>query len=144
MKRKHLASFLSVAPGPLPTTLDPLQDSVSDNAHAPRLPVVLNALPNSIVVDSTMNHLIRWNKPFRDGLALHEQEQAVEIDRLPITLAAKVSAPVRQPWTTADKQAIHTVWQQVHVLQQVTMREKDVQVKLGIIGVMSLNFVCGL
>lgn len=41
----------------------------------------------------------------------------------------------------AHKQAFHTVWQQLPTLQQITMRVKDVQVKLGTIEVTILKFV---
>jgi len=64
-----------------------------------------------------MKNLVRWNEALRNGLRLKNQEDA-DVDKLPRTLATKVSAPVGQPLINADTKALHTVRQQVHGLQQ--------------------------
>lgn len=102
---------------PLPTTLSPSQEPVPDNTHAPRSPVVLDALPDGIVVDKTMKNLIRWNEALRDDLRLKDQE-ATDVDERPKILATKASVPVLQPRTNADKQVLLTDQQQVQIFQQ--------------------------
>jgi len=119
-KRKRQSPPLLTALGPLPINPRPTQRPVADNTHAPRSRVVLDALPDGIVVDNTMKSLVRSNEALRDGLPLKDQE-AADIDHLPRTLAtatSNASTPARQPGTNADKEPLDTVRHQVQTLQQ--------------------------
>lgn len=119
-KRKRQAPPLLTALGPLQINPRPTQRPVADNTHAPRSCVVLDALPDGIVVDNTMENLVRSNEALRDGLPLKDQE-AADIDHLPRTLAtatSNASTPARQPGTNADKEPLDTVRHQVQTLQQ--------------------------
>ncbi|GAB7325244.1 hypothetical protein MBLNU13_g09309t1 [Cladosporium sp. NU13] len=119
-KRKRPGPPLPTAPGSLPITLGSLQGPVPDNTHAPCSPVVLDALPDGIVVDGTMKNHVRWNEVLRDGLRVKYQE-AADVHERPRTLAAfapNISTPIRRSHTNGDKQALRTITQQEESLKQ--------------------------